>query len=127
MELSSKQRAYLRSLSNDLDVIVHIGKDGIGENLIKTVGDALEARELIKLSVLESCGETPRSAAEALADCGVEVIDVLGQPFDPATANAVHSLETDKEEEKNVVLEVYANGYRYGDKVLRYAQVCVGV
>ena len=52
---------------------------------------------------------------------------MLGQPFDPATANAVHSLETDKEEEKNVVLEVYANGYRYGDKVLRYAQVCVGV
>ena len=35
MELSSKQRAYLRSLSNDLDVIVHIGKDGIGDNLVK--------------------------------------------------------------------------------------------
>ena len=58
---------------------------------------------------------------------GIEEMPALGQPFDPATANAVHSLETDKEEEKNVVLEVYANGYRYGDKVLRYAQVCVGV
>ena len=44
MELSSKQRAYLRSLSNDLDVIVHIGKDGIGENLVKQANDALEAR-----------------------------------------------------------------------------------
>ena len=39
MELSSKQRAYLRSLSNDLDVIVHIGKDGIGDNLVKQVSD----------------------------------------------------------------------------------------
>ena len=48
MELSSKQRAYLRSLSNDLDVIVHIGKDGIGDNLVKQANDALEARELIK-------------------------------------------------------------------------------
>ena len=41
MELSSKQRAYLRSLSNDLDVIVHIGKDGIGDNLVKQANDAL--------------------------------------------------------------------------------------
>ena len=54
MELSSKQRAYLRSLSNDLDVIVHIGKDGIGDNLVKQANDALEARELIKCRVLEN-------------------------------------------------------------------------
>lgn len=80
MELNSKQRAYLRSLSNHIDVIVHIGKDGIGENLIKTVGDALEARELIKLSVLESCGETPRSAAEALAGAtGATVVATIGR------------------------------------------------
>ena len=50
MELSSKQRAYLRSLSNDLDVIVHIGKDGIGDNLVKQANDALEARELSALT-----------------------------------------------------------------------------
>ena len=56
MKLTSKQRAQLRSLAADIPTIMQIGKDGIGENLIKTVGDALEARELIKLSVLESCG-----------------------------------------------------------------------
>ena len=39
--MTSKQRAYLRSLSNDLDVIVHIGKDGIGDNLVKQANDAL--------------------------------------------------------------------------------------
>ena len=47
MDLTSKQRAQLRSMANSLDVIVTVGKDGIGENLIKQADDALEARELI--------------------------------------------------------------------------------
>ena len=47
MKLTSKQRAQLRSLAADIPTIMQIGKDGISENLIKTVGDALEARELI--------------------------------------------------------------------------------
>ena len=46
MELTSKQRAQLRGMAANLDTIVHVGKDGIGENLIKQVNDALEAREL---------------------------------------------------------------------------------
>ena len=45
MDLTSKQRAQLRGLANDIDTIVHIGKDGIGDNLIKQADDALEARE----------------------------------------------------------------------------------
>ena len=44
MELTSKQRAQLRALANSIDTIVHIGKDGIGDNLIKQADDALEAR-----------------------------------------------------------------------------------
>ena len=48
MELTSKQRAQLRGLANTIDTIIHIGKDGIGENLVKQTDDALEARELIK-------------------------------------------------------------------------------
>lgn len=61
MELNSKQRAYLRSLSNDLDVIVHIGKDGIGDNLVKQANDALGARELIKCRVLRKAACLPRA------------------------------------------------------------------
>ena len=76
MKLTSKQRAQLRSLAADIPTIMQIGKDGIGENLIKTVGDALEARELIKLSVLESCGETPRSAAGAT---GATIVATIGR------------------------------------------------
>ena len=48
MELTSKQRAQLRGLANTMDTILHIGKDGIGENLVKQADDALEARELAK-------------------------------------------------------------------------------
>lgn len=68
MILTSKQRAYLRSLATAEPTIMQIGKDGIGENLVKTVSDALEARELIKLSVLDNCAWTPREAGEALAE-----------------------------------------------------------
>ena len=78
--ITSKQRAYLRSLSVDLQTITQIGKGGISENLIKTVDDALEARELIKLSVLENSDETARSAADSVAEAtGADVVAVLGR------------------------------------------------
>ena len=82
MELSSKQRAYLRSLSNDLDVIVHIGKDGIGDNLVKQANDALEARELIKCRVLENSMLTAREACDELsALTRSEQVQVIGTTF----------------------------------------------
>ena len=77
--LTSKQRAYLRGLASNEDTIMQIGKGGISENLIKTVSDALEARELIKLKVLENSEESPRSAAESLAQAtNSEVVTVIG-------------------------------------------------
>ncbi|MBQ8345813.1 MAG: YhbY family RNA-binding protein [Clostridia bacterium] len=78
--LTSKQRAYLRGLANGEPAIMQIGKGGMGENLAKTVSDALAARELIKLSVLENCGETPREAADMLAAAvGADVVGVVGR------------------------------------------------
>ena len=80
--ITSKQRAYLRSLAADMPCIMQVGKCGISENLIKTISDALAARELIKLSVLDSSDETPRTAAEALAEAtGAEVVSVIGKKF----------------------------------------------
>ena len=55
--LTSKQRAYLRSLANSAETILQVGKEGISENLIKQVDDALTARELIKGKVLETAPE----------------------------------------------------------------------
>ena len=82
MELTSKQRAQLRSLATNLDTIVHVGKDGIGDNLIKQVNDALEARELIKGRVLETSLMSAREAAEALAPrTRSEVVQVIGSKF----------------------------------------------
>ncbi|HIR84887.1 MAG TPA: ribosome assembly RNA-binding protein YhbY [Candidatus Galloscillospira excrementavium] len=82
MELTSKQRAQLRGLANSIDTIVHIGKDGLGENLIKQANDALEARELIKCRVLENSEYTAREGAEALAKATrSEVVQVIGTKF----------------------------------------------
>lgn len=66
-ELTSKQRAQLRGLANSIDTILIVGKDGIGDNLVKQANDALEARELIKGRVLENSMLSPREAAEQLA------------------------------------------------------------
>jgi len=78
--LTSKQRAYLRSLANELSPIMQVGKGGISENLVKTVSDALEAREIIKMSVLDTADDTPRGTAEALAVAtDADVVAVIGK------------------------------------------------
>ena len=79
MQLTTKQRAYLRSLATQIDTIMQIGKGGVGEAMVKTVSDALEARELIKMKVLENSGEYPRDMGEELAAaCGAELVTVIG-------------------------------------------------
>ena len=80
--MTSKQRAYLKSLSNSLDPILHVGKGGIGDALIKQADDALEARELIKLRVLENSGYTAKEAAEEIAGkTEADVVSVVGMRF----------------------------------------------
>ncbi len=66
--MTSKQRAYLRSLANGIEAIFQIGKGGIGENLVKQIEEALEARELIKITVLETAPNSIKETAEQLAD-----------------------------------------------------------
>ena len=78
--ITSKQRAYLRSLAVNIPTIMQVGKGGISENLVKTVSDALEARELIKLTVLENCDYVTRDVAEELAQATeAEVVAVIGR------------------------------------------------
>lgn len=80
--LTSKQRAYLRSLSNNLDCIFQVGKGGITEELCLQIGNALEARELIKARVLDNSGYTAKEAAEAIADAILcEVVSCVGSKF----------------------------------------------
>ena len=80
--LNSKQRAYLRSLAVHIDTIFQIGKGGITEEMCLQIANCLEARELIKLRVLDNSGYTARDAAEEIAaHIGAEVISVVGSRF----------------------------------------------
>lgn len=80
--MTGKQRAYLRSLANPMEAIVHVGKGGVSDTLCKQADDALTARELIKGKVLETAPETSREAAEAIAAAvGAEVVQVIGRVF----------------------------------------------
>lgn len=66
--MTSKQRAYLRGLANTIQPIFQIGKSGISDNLIKQLDDALEARELIKISVLETSPNDVKSIGEQISN-----------------------------------------------------------
>ena len=82
MELTSKQRAQLRGLANSIDTILHVGKDGIGDNLVKQTDDALEARELIKGKVLETALMSAREVSDELcAATGADGISCVGNKF----------------------------------------------
>ncbi|MCI8553697.1 MAG: ribosome assembly RNA-binding protein YhbY [Clostridiales bacterium] len=80
--LSSKQRACLRSLANSEPPILHAGKNGLSDAMIKQADDALTARELIKGRVLEASPTAPRELAESIAAAvGAEVVQVIGRNF----------------------------------------------
>ena len=68
MTLTSKQRAYLRSLAMNIDPIFRIGKDGITPELCDGIRDALEARELIKVAVLKNCFDEPKELIQILSE-----------------------------------------------------------
>lgn len=77
--MTSKQRAYLRGQANTLEPIFQIGKTGLSENLLKQLSDALEARELIKISVLETAPDTAKDLSIDISNSiNTEVIQVIG-------------------------------------------------
>lgn len=80
--LTSKQRAKLRSMANSMDTILQVGKDGISEQTIKSIDEALEARELIKCRVLETSPTSSRETADEIAKkVGADVVQVIGYRF----------------------------------------------
>lgn len=98
--LNSRQRAQLRGMANGFETIFQIGKGGIGDRLIKQVSDALEARELIKLRVLESAPESAREAADAISEAvGAEVVQVIGSRF------ILYRQSSDKDNRKIVLVK----------------------
>ncbi len=80
--LNSKQRAQLRAMANSYEAIFQVGKGGINDQLIKQVDEALEARELIKMRVLETSPQSVREVADTIAsNVGADVVQVIGSRF----------------------------------------------
>ena len=80
--LNSRQRAQLRAMANTMDTIFQVGKSGGGDALNKQVDEALEARELIKMRILESAPDSVRDTAEQIASAvKADVVQVIGSRF----------------------------------------------
>lgn len=94
--MTSKQRAYLRSLANTLEPILQIGKSGISENLIQQLSDALDARELIKIHVLETAPDTAKNL-------GIEISNLTNSTLVQTIGNKITLF---KQKEKNSKYEL---------------------
>jgi RNA-binding protein len=78
--LTGKQKRFLRSTAHDLTPIFQVGKGGVNDNLLKQIAEALEVRELIKVSILDTCGEGKHEVAEALAaGSQAELVQLIGR------------------------------------------------
>ena len=78
--MTSKQRAYLKSLAMTMEPILQLGKSCVTPEFTKSVNEALEARELIKISVLQNCMDDPFQMAQVLAErTGSQVVQVIGK------------------------------------------------
>lgn len=78
--ITTKQRAFLRSAANSIEPTVRIGKAGVTETVLTTVSNALDAHEIIKLTVLEACPESAKDVMQALCDAlGCEPVQVIGR------------------------------------------------
>ncbi|MBT2686371.1 ribosome assembly RNA-binding protein YhbY [Bacillus sp. ISL-37] len=77
--LTGKQKRFLRSKAHHLTPIFQVGKGGVNENMIKQIADVLEARELIKVSILQNCDEDRDNVAEQLSrGAKAELVQVIG-------------------------------------------------
>lgn len=80
--LTGKQRSYLRGLANTIPPIFQVGKGGINENMVKQFNDALEARELVKATVLKNADASTREICDEIAHLtGAEIVQVIGSKF----------------------------------------------
>ncbi|GFI30906.1 MAG: ribosome assembly RNA-binding protein YhbY [Lachnospiraceae bacterium] len=80
MTITSKQRSYLKSLASNINPIFQVGKASLTPELVNAVSEALEKRELIKLSVLKNCFDDPNELADTMAErTKSQVVQVIGK------------------------------------------------
>ncbi|GIN38576.1 MULTISPECIES: ribosome assembly RNA-binding protein YhbY [Heyndrickxia] len=77
--LTGKQKRFLRSKAHHLNPIFQVGKGGVNDNMVKQISEALEARELIKISILQNCEEDKDSVANLLVNgTKAELVQIIG-------------------------------------------------
>ncbi|KLI74771.1 YhbY family RNA-binding protein [Lacticaseibacillus casei] len=101
--LTGKQKRYLRSLAMTTKPLIQVGKNGLGDAFVAGVKDALETRELVKISLLPTADDTPREVADTLqaAITGLEVAQIIGR-------TVIVYKEAAKTEHRRISLEVNA-------------------
>jgi RNA-binding protein len=80
MKLTSKQRAFLKKKAHHLDPMVRIGKDGLTENVVRSLEEVISSRELVKVKILQNAEIDKREVAYELAlKSGCELVDIIGK------------------------------------------------
>lgn len=78
--LTSKQRAYLKGIASTTVSIFQVGKSGVTPDMTNSINDALEARELIKITVLNNCSQDPKDIANVLSErTHSEIVQIIGK------------------------------------------------
>ena len=97
--MTSKQRAYLKSLAMNIEPIFNIGKSSLTDEILNAISEALEARELIKIGVLKNCIDDPKEIANVIAsNTRSEVVQVIGKKI-------VIYKQADNKEKRKIVLK----------------------
>lgn len=99
MEFTGKQKRYLRSLAVNIKPIVQIGKSGLSNEILTSIRHACDARELIKVNILQNSDETTENVAEAIEEMGLDVVQIIGR-------NLIVFKVADKKENRKISVEV---------------------
>ncbi|MFC4653068.1 ribosome assembly RNA-binding protein YhbY [Lactococcus nasutitermitis] len=99
MELNGKQKRYLRSLAVNIRPIVQIGKSGLSNEILTSIRSACDARELIKVTILQNSDEERDDVAEAIEEMGLNVVQIIGR-------NIVVFKVAEKKENRKISVDV---------------------
>ena len=99
MEMNGKQKRYLRSLAVNIKPIVQIGKSGLSNEILTSIRNAADARELIEVNILQNSDEVATDVAEAIEEMGLDVVQIIGR-------NLIVFKVSDRKENRKISVEV---------------------
>lgn len=99
MEMNGKQKRYLRSLAVNIKPIVQIGKSGLSNEILTSIRNAADARELIKVNILQNSDEVATDVTEAIEEMGLDVVQIIGR-------NLIVFKVSDRKENRKISVEV---------------------